>query len=336
MHRLKRFFIPLILAVVVLILIGFGIRSPKLTENSPVHIESRNAFIVPKESTKETPDLRIIEKNSLMAASPPIVVTPQVLGALIEGYGFGEERRTEIVEYIVEPGDNLSSIAMQFNISLNTILWANDLHENSVLQLGQKLVILPVSGVLYLVRSGDTLSEITETYKGEVKEILAFNGLGDENIFAGDVLIIPNGKMPVRIARIALIPVGNSYFIFPCEGRITQGPHGPFRNAVDIANKCGKPVVAAAGGTILRAGPINIGGNRITILHPNGVVTYYGHLSTILVAQKQKVDTGDIIGYIGNTGYTLGATGCHLHFEVNFAQNFLNEYSVGSYLIWKK
>ena len=141
--------------------------------------------------------------------------------------------------------------------------------------------------------------------------------------------------MPNKPLRnIASIPVAKSYFIFPCQGIITQGLH--YYNAIDIANKCGSPVVAAASGTVKRAGWIRIGGKRIIIIHPNGVATYYGHLSKILVKPGQKVKTGDIIGYIGHTGYTLGPTGCHLHFGVIGAKNFLAKYPVGTRISWKK
>jgi murein DD-endopeptidase MepM/ murein hydrolase activator NlpD len=99
-----------------------------------------------------------------------------------------------------------------------------------------------------------------------------------------------------------------------------------------MANSYGKPIVAAAGGIVQRAGTIPVGGRRITILHPNGVVTYYGHLSSILAVSGQVVAAGEIIGYMGNSGY---ATGSHLHFEVRGALNFLGSYPVGSYISWK-
>ena len=165
---------------------------------------------------------------------------------------------------------------------------------------------------------------------------MSFNKLTSEkDIFIGDVLIIPGGKAPAKVSQIAAIPLAESYFIIPTEGRISQGLHGIFGNAVDISNKCGNMVVAAAGGTVQRVGYISIGGNIITIMHPNGVVTYYGHLSTMTVVPGQTVAAGQVIGYIGNTGYTIGATGCHLHFEVRGAKNFLSRYFTGTYLSWK-
>lgn len=306
-----------------------------LTATAGDKLPSQDLFAQsPRNFIRESPEMTFVQRNSLVGVSSPVMITPQVLGTIVGDLGV--ETRKEIVEYTVKPGDTLSAIAGKFGISQNTIFWANDLSSSSMIKLGQKLIILPVSGVIYHVKKDDTLSGIAKTYKGDIEEIVAFNELSSEgDIFIGDILVIPDGKMPARVARIALTPLAESYFIFPCEGKITQGLH-PF-NAIDIANRCGKPVVAAASGEVQRAGSTWLGGNRVTILHPNtGVVTYYGHLSKILVSPGQPVNTGDIIGYIGNTGYTLGVTGCHLHFGVRGARNFLSQYPVGTTLSWKK
>lgn len=300
-----------------------------LTASTTSKPPSQGLFIEPPMNfLRESPEITFIQSNSIVGVTPPTTIHPQVLGSVS-----GEEtaRRGAIVEHVVESGDTLSSIATKFDISLETILWANDLTSKSVIKIGQKLVVPPVSGVIYHVKNGDVLGEIAETYKGEIEEIIIINELsGGGDIFIGDILIIPEGKMPPRISRIASTPIADSYFIFPCQGRITQGLH--YYNAIDIANKCGTtPVVAAAGGMVQRVGFDRVGGNRITILHPNGVVTYYGHLSKMLVSPGQIVNTGDIIGYIGDTGY---ATGCHVHFAVIGAKNFLRKYPVGSYISW--
>lgn len=314
-----------------------------LTATIKTKLPSQDLFVEPvKNFLRESPEMTFIQKNSLIGISPPITINPQVLGSMLGSIGKETEGRRGIIEYVVEPGDTLSSIAAKFEISLETILWANDLKSKSIIKPGQKLIILPVSGIVYHVKKGDTLSEIAETYKGEVEEIVAFNELSDrDDIFIGDILIIPDGKMPSRVPYIAAIPVGESYFsIFPCEGKITQGLH--YYNAIDIANSCGKPVVAVASGTVQR---VKYGwnggyGNYITILHPNGVVTLYAHLSKILVVsgQPEPVSAGDIIGYIGNTGRTIGGTGCHLHFEVRpkNVRNFLANYLLGTWISWKK
>jgi murein DD-endopeptidase MepM/ murein hydrolase activator NlpD len=103
-------------------------------------------------------------------------------------------------------------------------------------------------------------------------------------------------------------------------------------NAIDFSNgQCGEPVFAAAAGAVQRTGTDPVGGNYIRILHPNNVVTYYGHLSSVAVEAGIAVYQGQIIGYIGCTGKTIpaGNAGCHLHFDVRFASNPFAGYKAG-------
>jgi len=283
----------------------------------------------------ESPDFLLIQKNSLRASLPPNTVSPQVLGALV-GYESIPETRREIFEYIIEPGDSLWTIAQNFNISLETVLWANDLSKSSVIKPGQRLVIPPVSGVIYHVKDGDTISQIAKTYKGKAEEIITFNDLpvgGD--IFVGDILVIPNGAIPTPVSTPAptYVPLAQSYFICPISSpcRITQGLH--WYNAIDFSHgKCGEPIFAAASGQVLKVRITNStspwvfggAGNHLTILHPNGVVTMYGHIAQSLVIPGQEVSQGQIIALMGGQPGTPGAgnsTGCHLHFGVSGARN---------------
>ncbi|MFH1841262.1 MAG: peptidoglycan DD-metalloendopeptidase family protein [Candidatus Nealsonbacteria bacterium] len=292
-------------------------------------------FAVPETRIQESPNLSLVQKNSLSAISPPITVTPQVLGALAGGSGFDNVQKA-ITEYAVEPGDNLWSIADKFNISLDTLLWANNLNKSSLIQIGQKLVILPVSGLVHHVKSGETIGEITETYEADQDEIISFNDLpGNGNIYIGDILIVPGGEMPSKTVAYAskTVPLASSYFICPISEpcRITQGLH--WYNAIDFSHgKCGEPIYAAAAGTVLKVQltnstsrwAFNGAGNHITILHPNGVVTMYGHIQASLVSPGDQVHQGQVIALMGGQPGTAGAgmsTGCHLHFGVSGAVN---------------
>ncbi len=256
-------------------------------------------------------------------------VTPQVLGSLIGGE---LETPREVTKYTVESGDSLWQIAKKFDISLNTLLWANNLSKSSTIKSGQELIILPVSGVIHQVRAGDVIGKIAETYKAESKDIISFNDLsGEADIFIGDILIIPDGvipSLPSKQYTFSQVPIASSYFICPISPpcHITQGLHGMWHNAIDFSHQgisCGEPVYAAAGGEVQKIGRGQQYGNYVRILHPNGVVTLYAHLQDILVAPGQGVSQGALIGLIGHTGYTVpaGSAGCHLHFEVRGAEN---------------
>jgi murein DD-endopeptidase MepM/ murein hydrolase activator NlpD len=82
---------------------------------------------------------------------------------------------------------------------------------------------------------------------------------------------------------------------------------------IDIGVAYGTPIKAAAGGTVILAQKYGGYGNATAIDHGGGLSTLYGHQSKIIVKVGQKVDAGQVIGYVGCTGY---CTGPHLHFEV--------------------
>ena len=79
--------------------------------------------------------------------------------------------------YVVREGDTVSQIAELFSVSTNTIIWANDLRRGNVIRPGETLVVLPVSGIRHTVAKGETLASITKKYKGDIDEVLEFNGL---------------------------------------------------------------------------------------------------------------------------------------------------------------
>jgi len=275
--------------------------------------------------------MSFLQNNSLLAISPPEVMDIRSLASL--GSKANKlEQREEIIEYSVKPGDTISSLSQKFNISPSTIYWANNLNPHSLLKTGQKLIILPVSGIIYHVRKGDTLSKIAQNYKADIQKIIDYNDLSEDGkIYPSDVLIIPGAKIPPHNSpsfkyTFSNISLPKNYFICPVpltNGKclVTQNLH--YFNAVDLSTpgiSCGKPIFAAAQGKVIQTkyGYNHCYGNFIKILHPDGLVTLYAHLQTILVKVGQSVYRGQIIGYIGHTGHTIpnGPAGCHLHFEL--------------------
>lgn len=261
-----------------------------------------------------------------------------------EGVSFGTKNvkvsrsSDEIWIRTVGEGDTLSQIAEQEGVSVNTIVWANNLSSGKDIHPGDKLLILPVSGVQHTIEKGDTLKSIAKEYGGEsdnyddfIDEILEYNGLAStKELVVGEVITIPGGEIKEEAPSSAVYtavasngPSLSGYFINPMPGGIkTQGIHG--YNAVDLSdgNWSGTtPIYAAARGKVIvsRNGGWNGGyGNYIVIAHPNGTQTLYGHLARNLVGEGQNVAQGQHIGYEGNTGRS---TGPHLHFEVRGAKN---------------
>lgn len=244
----------------------------------------------------------------------------------------------QISLYTVHKGDTLQQIAAMFNVTPNTILWANDIKKGQSAVPGQVLVILPVTGVKYTVHKGDTLKSVAKKFKGDATDIARYNNLDDNaSLTLGDELIIPDGEMSADVSLISgsgskksgktytngrggslYDPVG--YFMRPVIGGIrTQGIHG--NNGVDLASSYGTPILAAASGTVVvsKGGGWNGGyGNYIVIQHANRTQTLYGHLSATKVQVGDQVSQGNVIGNMGSTGQS---TGVHLHFEVRGGVN---------------
>jgi murein DD-endopeptidase MepM/ murein hydrolase activator NlpD len=129
--------------------------------------------------------LAILDNTSLSPETEPISPNASTTNA----------NNDQISLYVVHPGDTLPAIAQMFGVSVNTIVWANDIQGNKV-SVGDKLVILPISGVQYTVKSGDTLLSIAKKYKGDAGEIAQFNNLSvDAKLAVGQVVIIPDGEV---------------------------------------------------------------------------------------------------------------------------------------------
>jgi lipoprotein NlpD len=113
---------------------------------------------------------------------------------------------------------------------------------------------------------------------------------------------------------IGQTPISASNLIWPTQGFISQGFRKYQHEGIDIAGASGTPIVAAASGTVVKAGWDNWGlGNAITIKHLDGSITVYGHNRRLLVSKGQQVIQGQIIAEMGSTG---NSTAPHLHFEV--------------------
>lgn len=249
------------------------------------------------------------------------------------------QTRDKIETYSVEKGDTIETIAKKFDISADTIKWANDLDDNDILSIGQEIKILPVTGVAHKVAPGETIYSIAEKYKTNAQGIAdwPFNNFADPETFAmvaGQIIIVPGGVEPqsqpqyqqqqkVYIAS-GPMPVSVSGWYFPVAGGVSQYPSW-YHMALDIAGDVGTPVYAAHSGTVeqvLIGGWDGGYGNNVWINDGDGIRTHYAHLSAANVSAGQSVVGGQtIIGYRGNSGRS---TGPHTHFEIQVNGSLVN------------
>ncbi len=267
------------------------------------------------------------------------IVAPTGPMGVSDGKDTSDSSNNDTSVYVVRDGDSLSQIAAMFGVSVDTILWANDMKKGDTLTPGDVLLILPVSGLEHTVTKGQTLQIIAKLYKVDVNDIIQNNDITlDTPLAAGETLIIPNAEKspesstPISdkdlagaIAKDKLYyeqhPVQNfaGYYIDPVPGyRFSQGIHD--NNAVDLAIAKGTPIHAAASGRVIfaRYGYNGGFGNVVIIDHANGTQTLYAHQSKLATKAGDEVYQGQVIGYVGSTGHS---TGPHLHFEVHGAMN---------------
>lgn len=270
---------------------------------------------------------------ALDLASPSSTKQSVLTGEEVFQTQVSEKPRDKIIDYTVEKGDTVSTIAQKFSkkdnpISEDTIRWANGLNSDS-LNIGDTLKILPVTGIAHKVEPGDTVYSIAKKYNTDAQKIVdfTFNEFANAETFtlvSGQMLIVPDGIKPsaqpfikpqVYIAQ-GPIPVASGGFTFPLRGGISQYYTG-YHPGIDITAPIGTPIVSAHSGTVTQ---VSVGtydggyGTNVYVSNGAGIVSHYAHMSGINVSVGQQVVGGSsVVGWVGMTGRT---TGPHVHFEI--------------------
>jgi len=257
--------------------------------------------------------------------------------------------RVDVITYTVQTGESLFSIADQFGLMPETILWGNyDILKDNphLLSPGQVLNILPVNGTYYEWNENDNLNAIASYFQTDVEKITEFPGNhidlialqeGQPAIEPGTWLIIQDGKRalkdwgPPAISRsnpasaryygaghcgsVYEGAIGYGTFIWPTTDRTISGyTFGAVHPAIDIGGSIGNAIFATDSGVVVYSGWSDYGyGYLIVIDHGNGWQSAYAHLSAVSVGCGQSVGQGNVIGSLGSTG---NSTGPHLHFEL--------------------
>ena len=299
------------------------------SQNAPLLKAATN---INSDPTKSYQSPVIVDKTSLFAELDPNgngTSTPEIFDS------------SQIMTYVVRAGDTLPQIAQTFGVTANTIMIANDMTGTKLTE-GQRLIILPVSGVQHTIKTDQTLESIAKSYKVTTQDILQYNYFENASHLAvGDQIFVPSDKLPVKDAAPAsssrTAPVLGApllgglassaknlintigYFIEPLvHYHKTQSLHG--HNGVDLGASVGEPILAAADGQVIisRMGWNGGYGNYVVIQHDNGTQTVYGHASKLIATEGQMVKQGQTIALVGSTGMS---TGPHLHVEVRGGKN---------------
>lgn len=228
----------------------------------------------------------------------------------------------ETLFYTVRPGDTVGEIAQKEGVKVDTILGANQSVKSiSSLRVGQRLRIPNQDGVFHKVQNGQTLSNISKTYKVSLEKILDTNDISrPKNIIAGKEIFIPGAKILPSSKEYLLGGIG---FIRPVSAGYFSSGYGyrrdpfcgsiRFHTGVDFSAWQGTPIRASRSGEVVYSDWMNGYGNTIVVRHTGGYATRYAHCSRNLVSRGMYVNQGQTIGLVGNTGRSMGA---HVHFEI--------------------
>ena len=259
--------------------------------------------------------------------------------------------------YEVVKGDTYLGIAYANDMSLDELMALNPQASLDRLMIGDVLTvkktvpylsIRTVDAVTYTEAIACPVEQVEDStmYVGEKKVLTAgvpgeaqvsanvtyVNGYEEGREVTSSITLSEPTTEVVAVgtkARPKTMPTGS--FQWPLSGRITSyfgyrsifGSYS-YHSGIDIATSYGKAIAAADGGTVIWSGYKGSYGNLVIIDHGNGVQSYYGHCSSLLVSAGDKVYKGQTIARVGSTGRS---TGNHLHFEVKINGTSVNPLS---------
>ncbi len=261
------------------------------------------------------------ESHLLSVAPVGAVPAPETFQAL---HHIG---RVVVGQYDVRAQDTLTSIAKTYGSTPDFLRSTNNL-ESVKLTPGKTILVHAGEGMLYRVRErkgrSESLQDIAKRFNRSPVVIARANRLPGLSLLPGEGL--PEG----RILFLPRVKLRFTDYLMPVawvrgERLISSGfgvrRHPVYRTrrfhtGLDMPRPFGLPVKASRKGIVIFAGwrgGRDAYGKLVIVKHPDGLRTWYGHLSKISVVSGQRVEKGQMVGRVGATGI---ATGPHLHFEV--------------------
>ncbi len=313
-------------------------------------LSSCNSAIV-LEATEPSPSLN--SSPSSQSPTTPILdtATPEIVS----------QERLESLEYQVKVGDTLSSIALSFAISPQTLLWENYnlLFDNSdYLAENMSLLVLPTNGLMHQVGGTDTIQNIAAFFGADPQSIInwAGNEIDAQNpaVFSGQWLFIPGGQRSSRWREMPNIPkelaeidpgefgsgaclaaytdgnVGDGGYTSPIDRfEILGESFSDWHPGLDLAVSSGEKIFAADDGVVVFSGWSNLGYGKLIMLdHGNGDYSLYSGLASMEAFCGQSVGQGELIARAAITAYSAGPI---LHFEIRRNTDFVDPQSLISF-----
>ncbi|MBR5236952.1 MAG: peptidoglycan DD-metalloendopeptidase family protein [Clostridia bacterium] len=248
----------------------------------------------------------------------------------------------KVITHSLSADENIYSVADKYGITIDDILQTNpidDLENVSLAELkirtGEPLLSVKTVALKHIeeeIPFGTIEKKDPSSYEGNIwveqagapgaRAIDAYvtwvNGVEtDRYIVSEHILSAAVDEIIFSGTKERPSPIGTGVLAVPTNGSLSSrfgSRWGRSHTGIDFAASVGTDIYATDNGTVIYSEYNNGGyGYLIQIDHGNGIVTYYGHCSELLVPEGQVVAKGDLIARVGNTGRS---TGPHLHFEV--------------------
>lgn len=245
-------------------------------------------------------------------------------------------------QHTVADGETLWSISNKYGMTVDQLLEANPEANPDKLKANQVLnlyIVKPYFTVVTVekatqkepIQFGIKYEKTNALYQGEEKiktkgtygtkeikkELIEENGIEiASNLVSEKVVAEPQSQIVLKGTKGLSAYLGTGDIGNPTRGSLSSffgGRWGKQHQGIDIRGKMGTSIYAVDSGVIVFSGRDGAYGNKIIIDHGKGLTTVYAHCSQLYVDKGQKVDTGEKIASMGDTG---NATGVHLHFEV--------------------
>lgn len=248
-----------------------------------------------------------------VSMDPTRVILPIHSADLDSRYAIDNYTYSKIKSYYtihkLYPGDNPSLLAIKYGITRETLFSINRVNSVSEFELLTEVKIPVTDGILHDLEVNDTLDDLSLKYGVTRESIFSINGLKSESLSGLDSVFVPGVIVDDNLWRTDL----ERYFVYPLAGVISKR-FGNYTNSItgltsfyegiDITPGGDDSVSAAREGQVSRIGYNSNYGNYIYIDHSGGYRTLYAHLADISVSLYERVEQGDVIATVGDSGYT--------------------------------
>lgn len=245
---------------------------------------------------------------------------------VVKGCGAAEDLpELNFYRYRVKSGDTFWKILSRTSMDMDTLMSVNSLGSPGEVKAGRILYIPTMRGILVPGNDRERLNMVLKTERIDIRYVRRANRSEDLD---RPYIFIPCGRLP-RLDRSLFL---GTAFTSPLNGGCLTsrfgmrrdpfgGRHYDFHGGIDLSCPLKTAIRSSRRGRVVYTGFSGGYGNLVIVEHERGYRTYYGHLSRILAATGDQVDTGQIIALSGNTGHT---TGPHLHFEIRRNERQVN------------